>query len=76
MAQLDSASVYGTEGYRFESYREYSLQFSFGKPPRRGIAAETATGQLSLVMLWPTARIRILLFRQESFKEHGDGVSI
>ena len=23
VAQLDSASVYGTEGYRFESYREY-----------------------------------------------------
>ena len=26
VAQLDSASVYGTEGYRFESYREYLVQ--------------------------------------------------
>ena len=24
VAQLDRASVYGTEGYRFESYRVYS----------------------------------------------------
>ena len=74
VAQLDSASVFGTEGYRFESCRVYSSKFSsgLGRPP-----SLVPVPAASCLFGWPAARLLRGVIRPNlcPIATHGKGLA-